>query len=320
MDNEDALKDINIDDVVIEMKDAVSGVVKEAGRNPKLDTSYKEDEVVPEVIEEKEDPTYNDDEKKAIEMGWTPKDKFKGDAEKYVDAKEFVNRTPLYEKIKNQNEKIKKLEDATNLILDINRRQHEMLHSDKVAYYEHQRRAAIEINSPDDVDAFDKLIEKEKEEIKRYQPKESVTDKDHEERTVPRPAPETMAFIERNKSWFNEDNEDNASMSFYAASLDTKLMHSNPGMTLTQRLAEVEKNVKKVFSHKFENPNRLRPSAVSSPAVENKTAKIKSNYKYSLSDVPSKERHALMTVAKQFKMPVEEYIQQLYETGYLKNE
>lgn len=42
-----------------------------------------------------------DHETKAREMGWTPKEEFKGDPDKWVDAKDWVERAPLYDNKQN---------------------------------------------------------------------------------------------------------------------------------------------------------------------------------------------------------------------------
>ena len=51
-------------------------------------------------------------EQKAMEMGWRPKDEFHGDEDDFIDAKEFVRRQPLFEKIEAQNKQIKNVTKA----------------------------------------------------------------------------------------------------------------------------------------------------------------------------------------------------------------
>ena len=57
--------------------------------------------------QEQEQPTLSPIEEKAIQMGWRPKDQFEGDEEEFIDAKEFVRRQPLFDRIENQNKQLK---------------------------------------------------------------------------------------------------------------------------------------------------------------------------------------------------------------------
>ena len=51
-------------------------------------------------------------EAKAAELGWRPKEEWEGAEEDFIDAKEFVRRKPLFEKIESQNKAIKQLSQA----------------------------------------------------------------------------------------------------------------------------------------------------------------------------------------------------------------
>ena len=51
-------------------------------------------------------------EQKALDMGWRPKEQWDGPEEDFIDAKEFVRRQPLFEKIEHQNKALKQLEKA----------------------------------------------------------------------------------------------------------------------------------------------------------------------------------------------------------------
>ena len=50
---------------------------------------------------EQEAPELSPIEQKAIQMGWRPKEQFEGDEEEFIDAKEFVRRQPLFDRIEN---------------------------------------------------------------------------------------------------------------------------------------------------------------------------------------------------------------------------
>ena len=62
-----------------------------------------------QVIEQPKVDPYED---KARATGWRPLEEFEGDPETWVDAKEFLGRAPLFDKIKHQTKKQKELEKA----------------------------------------------------------------------------------------------------------------------------------------------------------------------------------------------------------------
>ena len=77
-------------------------------------TEEVKQETIPEQTEQapaqevKADPY----EAKALEMGWRPKEEWDGDEADFIDAKEFVRRQPLFEKIEHQSKAIKQLTQA----------------------------------------------------------------------------------------------------------------------------------------------------------------------------------------------------------------
>ena len=84
------------------------------------------DEVVEEIPEEEIVPEGEivepvEHEVQARNKGWVPKEEFKGDPLEWVDAKEFINRGPLYEALHKANRKIKNMEKT----LDAQRQHYE---------------------------------------------------------------------------------------------------------------------------------------------------------------------------------------------------
>lgn len=57
-------------------------------------------EGVEQVVEKPAPAPY---EAKALEMGWRPKEEWDGPEEDFIDAKEYVRRKSLFEKIEHQN-------------------------------------------------------------------------------------------------------------------------------------------------------------------------------------------------------------------------
>jgi cytochrome c556 len=57
-------------------------------------------------------PQRSDIETRALEMGWRPKEEFEGSEDDFIDAKEFVRRKPLFEKIEHQSKELKQIKQA----------------------------------------------------------------------------------------------------------------------------------------------------------------------------------------------------------------
>ena len=55
-------------------------------------------------------------ELRAMEMGWRPRDEFSGEDDDFIDAKEFVARKPLYDKIAQQSKQLKNVTQAVEAL------------------------------------------------------------------------------------------------------------------------------------------------------------------------------------------------------------
>ena len=68
-------------------------------------TEEVKQEVVKEEVKEEvkqTTPELTEVEKTAYEEGWRPKEEFSGETERWVPAKEFMDRKPLFQKIDGQ--------------------------------------------------------------------------------------------------------------------------------------------------------------------------------------------------------------------------
>jgi hypothetical protein len=216
-------------------------------------TELQPTEVVPEASESTEAPKLSAIEQKALEMGWRPREEFDGDDETFIDAKEFVNRAPLFEKISSQSKQIKRLEQAQHALQG---------HYNKVRQTEYNAalralKAELEVAVEEgDLTKYHALNEKREEIEQDHQTLKQELAGAQVEPEVPA---ELEQWIERN-SWFKTQPHmrvfaDNASDRF-AAKVRAGLM------TTGEALREVEKLVREEFPGKFRNPNKDKPSAV----------------------------------------------------------
>lgn len=203
--------------------------------------------------ETSEAPKLSAIEQKALEMGWRPREEFDGDDEAFIDAKEFVNRAPLFEKISSQSKQIKRLEQAQQALQG---------HYNKVRETEYKAalralKAELEVAVEEgDLTKYHALNEKREEIEQDHQTLKQELSGAPAEPEVPA---ELEQWIARNP-WFKTQEHmrvfaDRASDQF-AAKVRAGLM------TTGEALREVEKLVREEFPGKFRNPNKDKPSAV----------------------------------------------------------
>lgn len=215
-----------------------------------------------------------DMEAAARRMGWRPKEEYKGDPTKWVEADAFVERVQdevprLKRTLSDMDQKFARLEKAfkeqTEVLTDFRefasrgeQRAYERALSDLTT----KRQIAV---ASADVDGFNAV----EAEIKKLNAdtKPATTAKPAAEVETPKPPPTDpaiTAFIDANP-WFNADGVLNAT----AKALDADLMAQFPGMPLAERLAKVKAEVQSRFPEKFGNTRRDAPGSVLSPSSPN---------------------------------------------------
>jgi len=190
-------------------------------------------------------------ESRAREMGWSPKEEWRGAPEKWVDAETFVKKgETLLPIVKAANRKLEaKVEELTGILKDMTASQakRERAAVEKaIAEREAKRDEAIEAGDVKAVKAIEKEI-KELEEEKPEAPKKAAAAAD----------PAITAWVEQNP-WFGKD----AKMRAFATELHGELLRDEPDLSITENLKRVRKEVEKRFPEKFENPKRTAPNAV----------------------------------------------------------
>lgn len=331
----------NINDVILEMQEATRPFIEERGKivpkrkrvsrneqeevvSKPLEASEEPAERYEEPEEKQEEPRYTEEETLAMEKGWKPQDKYEGDPKDFRNAKEFLGRSDLYDKLSGQSQTIKKLHESMKMLTEINRKQYEMLNRDRGKAYEQQlellkqqKKAAIEIGNVDEVEKYEKAISDTQEELSRS--KENTVKFEEPKQEAPKEHSQALkSFIERNASWIQDKSEESVRMKRYAVVFENEL--AAKGIPEEQRLLETEKEVKRMFAHNFENKNRSRAAAVNMTPSENLSIKTIGKKKYTFNDVPSSVKQIVKTMARYGNMTLDDYAQQLYDTGYLKDE
>lgn len=198
----------------------------------------------------------SDIELRARDMGWRPMDDFRGPADEFIDAGEFVRRKPLFDKIETTSKQLKNVSKSLDYLKD---------HYQKVKITEYNR-------ALDDLKAQHKIATREGEhelaenieqQHGRLTAEAEQFQAEVEAIKVAEPAtnPAFTKWVDRN-SWY----KNTPYMRSYADEVGVRL--HGEGMPPEKVLVEVEKAIKKEFPDKFRNSNRD-----SAPSVEGSSSK-----------------------------------------------
>jgi hypothetical protein len=232
-------------------------------------------------------------EVKAREMGWRPKEEFHGDEEDFVDAKEFVHRQPLFEKIESQSRQLKNVQKTLDALKGHYSQVKESEYKRALASLEAQKESAI--NDADgtkaiQVDRQIRQVEREFEQIKREHAEPHNTGAD----------PQEFVSWKAKNTWYESDE----TMRMVADSYGQKL--AREGMSPGEVLKEVTKKVRAEFGHKFRNPNKDDAPEVNTSSPRGKSAAKADDY--ALTD---EERKIMNTLVRDGTLTKEKYIADL---------
>ena len=257
------------------------------------------EETTPEVQEEPAQKTREDD---ARAQGWRPEEEFEGDKAKWVPAEEFLRRKPLFDKIHDQGRELKDLRKAVEHLVDSSKkieakvqREEQEKYEAKLAELQQKRREAIEMADADEVERFDKRIEKVKESRpEEEKPQPAAAEYPHKE--------DIEKWVARNP-WFDADADLREFMEL------KQNQNLKRGMSVPDALKESEKQVRAAFAHKFENPNKEKPSPVSPRNTDPK--------RVSIDALPAEMRTLFKTINRATGMSLEDYIADQKKAGHL---
>ena len=175
----------------------------------------------------------------ARQMGWTPKDEFRGDPVKYVDADEFIRRQELFDKIHTEVSARKKLEKQLESVAKYVKTLTESEYSRKLADLKAHRKMAMEDSN--DVDTIDKLND-EIVALERIKEKEFETIEDGGDgEKIKAQNQELLGNWVTKNAWFNSDQELRSVADDYAELFSKKY----PEKTLNELLNFVDEKMKR---------------------------------------------------------------------------
>jgi hypothetical protein len=231
-------------------------------------------------------------EQRAQAQGWVPKDEWDGDPEQWRPAKEFIDRGELFKKIEDQNKTIKEFRHTLQEFAKHHEKVKKVEYERALSDLKAEKKAALTDGDADAVIEIDEKIA-----MVRDAQKEATAPVN-----VPPPPPETnilfQNWVERN-GWYNN----NTAMRAFADRIGNDL-GARGGVSATDILAEVERQVKKEFAHKFQNPNRDKPGAVEGSSSKGG----KKNDSFALSE---EERRVMRRFVSSGALTEEQYIADL---------
>lgn len=200
---------------------------------------------VQDVEEVDSTPQYTEVEQRALDMGWRPKEDFEGDEIDFVDAKEFISRKPLYDKISQQSKQIKNVHRSLDALKEHYTKVKEVEYQNAVKALKVQRKEAL---VQGDADAFEQAEDQIKQAEEQFaEIKQSASQINTEDDPVTSPI--FQNWKNRNP-WYDSTGY----MRNFADDAGKRLHAS--GMHPDDILKEVEKAVRKEFPTKFRNPNK----------------------------------------------------------------
>lgn len=237
-------------------------------------------------------------EAKAQRMGWRPKDEFKGDESRWIDAATFVQRGEDILPIVQANNKAleKALAESQKQIKSLERTFRDFgVHHTKTVQAQYDRALADLQSKQADAAAIGDV-----QTVR--QTTDAIVELGKEVRAEPANGPD-KAEMQRVRSQFKADNpwfETDVVMTAAASAIGDELAAKGVTDPETQA-AEIAKRIKAEFPHKFENPNRRLPSAVEGSGTARRTGGK------SYSDLPPEAKAACDRFVKQGLLTQQQY-------------
>jgi type II secretory pathway component PulM len=253
------------------------------------------EEVKLELQQEEQVPEADPIEQRALEMGWRPKEEFDGDEVDFIDAKEFVRRKPLFEKIEHQSRELKAVRKA----LDAFKQHYTTVQKTEYEKALRDVKAAQKQALTDgDLDKYHALGEaKDQVELEARQALEAAEQIQVENPATPHPA--FAQWVSRNP-WYASQQH----MRVYADEVGVRLAQA--GVSPEEVLKQVEIEVRKEFPTKFRNPKKD-----DAPSVEGKSQTRGGSKASDNVELNDQERQIMNTLVRGGHITKEKYLADL---------
>lgn len=196
-------------------------------------------------------------EQRATSMGWRPKTDWQGNEDDFIDAKEFVRRKPLFDKIESTTKRLKNVEETLTNLASHHQKVKEVEYQNALKTLRLEKREAMKegdtvkaLEYEDKMDELSEAHQLEVAEIKQQAPQQA-----------PGPTPEFTTWVKGNEWYLNEEEMHDAADGAAAAFIARAKVKGTP-ISETDVFSHVERIIRKTYPEKFSNPNRERPGFV----------------------------------------------------------
>ena len=267
------------------------------------------EEIVEEEINEEAIAAQQEIEGRAKNMGWIPKEEFRGNPDRWRPAEEYVKRADeLMPIMKSQlgryegeittlkttiDKQTKTMEQLVKMSEGVGKREYDRAVADLKA----KQFAAVKEG---DAEEWQKLEDEKDKLPKPDQIKFEAT-------TAPATQPEYEEWQAEN-DWYQKDEQ----MTLFADAYGDNLSKNNKNLKYSEFLKMVEDETRRAFPHKFTNPNRARAAAVDTGDTRSVTTD--SGKKKTYNDLPAEAKAQCNKWVKDgtFKKP-EDYVKSYFE-------
>jgi hypothetical protein len=251
------------------------------------------------VLKNNEDPVAA----RAAEQGWRPLEEWVedgGDPAEWRDARSFLDRGELLNRISSQSKEMKELRKTLKAFEDLNKRLAETKFKEKLDELKVEKKEALEAGDAARVVELDEQMDMVKDSLAESKASTLV-----KEEAAPEIHPDFQRWVDKN-SWYGQNNE----MREFADSIGIAYAKSNRGKSPAEVLTYVEGRVKKAYSEMFENQRREAPNAVETGGGTRKIGNKRSGP--SEADLPPEAVEVMQTLVKGGHMTKDEYIKQYF--------
>lgn len=246
-------------------------------------------EIDNEVDQEVVETNFTDVEQEALNHGWKPKEEYEGDPSQWRSAETFMALKPFFERIDEQNKKLKRYERAQQEIMKDVANMRKTEYDRALRTLQAERKAAFDDGDLDRYHRLDDEIDEIKDQRRQI---EVVQD-------TPQDVPDKSEFIEwkTKNTWYERDE----ALREWADSRGVSMAHS--GMAPRDVLEQLEREVREKFPERFTNPNRSRPSSVAAGDGQSRSSKPTMT-------LTPEENKIMQTFVRQGIMTEEQYLKE----------
>lgn len=246
---------------------------------------------------------------KAQEKGWRPIDQWQGDPADWVDAKEFLGRQSLFDKISNLKSELQSQRrafdnDMKNIKAYISQMS-EVEYQRALRELKSQKRVAIDDRDADAVEQIDKQIQtvEESRATVKAQTQQPVDNREVQEK---------FAEWKGRNQWYVQDTE----LKEEADQIGIGYGAKHPNASVEQVFAHVEKQIKKLFPEKFGGSTKVSDTTSNAPAVEGGGINKNSNPRprtdrLTEADLTPPQRNMMQSMLRQKLMTKEQFLSQM---------